>query len=234
MKKLADRLRRRTLARSRRVVEPEVLRADEPPCPLVSRAHPPDVDEVWYDREFELSVIYPQSLRFSLRKSFWWLVSAVASFVLFPLFYGWSALGEMNPGVEQLHFLVVRILLIAFVASMCYWELYRWCFVYKTAGFRLLISRGVCIKVQASLPLIPVTELVLRRSPLDVLWGLYVLDVVVPVESGEHLGTIEGLSRSSAFGLQQFLGKQLNNQIFVPDVANVGPMHPWGGLPPGK
>jgi membrane protein YdbS with pleckstrin-like domain len=212
---------RRNSYRAAADIEPKTERRKVRSVAKVTREKPRTIPDrlAWYDREFSLSELFPLDLRFTIRKSVPWLVASAAGLLSFLVCYGWEALGTMETPLQQFHYAVVRITLVVLLARFIYWEIYRRSFSYKTEGFRLLIARGVFIKMYGSLPLLPVTELVLKRDPLDLMFGLYNLHVVVPAESGDHLGVIEGLNERSAFGLQRFLSEQLSTQTFVPDAA---------------
>lgn len=176
-------------------------------------------DMLWYNKEFDLYQQYPIALRFSLRKSYGWALLAILSLCSFLWFHGVSGLSEMEETMPRIHFTVFRVAIIALMISIGYWELYRRNFSYRIEGFRLLIERGILFKVYASVPLLPVADILVRRNFADILFGVYNVSLLIPVNAGEHLCTIPGLTRESSFGLREYLAQQLNNQVFIADAA---------------
>ena len=176
-------------------------------------------DMLWYNKEFDLYQQYPIALRFSFRKSCGWAVLAILSLCSFLWFHGVSGLGEMDETITGIHFTVFRVAIIALIISIGYWELYRRNFSYRIEGFRLMIERGILFKVYASVPLLPVADILVRRNFADMLFGVYNVTLLIPVNAGDHLCTIPGLTRDASFGLREYLCQQLNNQVFVADAA---------------
>jgi membrane protein YdbS with pleckstrin-like domain len=184
------------------------------PIPLHQRS-----DMLWYNKEFDLYQQYPIALRFSIRKSYGWAVLAILSLCSFIWFHGVSGLSEMDETMTRIHFTVFRVAIIALMISIGYWELYRRNFSYRIEGFRLLIERGILFKVYASVPLLPVADILVRRNFADILFGVYNVSLLIPVNAGDHLCTIPGLTRDASFGLREYLAQQLNNQVFIADAA---------------
>jgi len=173
---------------------------------------------LWYDREQPLSDIFPISARFVLKKSLLSLIILALVIGAYVFYVPFEALLNPQTFYEISFFWAVRAALVFSIVQVSYWELYRRTLVFGTDGFRLQISKGVIKKKIGSIPLIPVTELVIKHDNLDVLLGLHQLHVLAPVDSGDHLGVLEGLSKESAHHLEEFLATQLNNQIFIPDI----------------
>jgi hypothetical protein len=173
---------------------------------------------LWYDREQPLSDIFPISARFVLKKSLLSLIILALVIGAYIFYVPFEHLLNPETFYAMSFFWVVRAALVFAIGQVIYWELYRRTLVFGTDGFRLHISKGVIKKKIGSIPLIPVTELVIKHDNLDILLGLHQLHVLAPVDSGDHLGVLEGLSRESANNLEEFLATQLNNQIFIPDI----------------
>ena len=112
---------------------------------------------------------------------------------------------------------VLALLVIAMVWKMLYEMAHLMALEYENDGFRLVIRRGILYKKEASLPLLPVSEIYLERDFLDLLFGTYDLNVATPVGGSRALGAIHGLNKKNARGLEHFLAKQLNRQIFLAD-----------------
>jgi hypothetical protein len=178
----------------------------------------PSPGTLWYDREQPLSDIFPISSRFVLKKSLLSITVLAIVLSLYVFAVPFENLVSPQTFYEHTYFWGVRGSLIFAIFQVTYWELYRRTLVVKTDGFRLQISKGFIKKKIGSIPLVPVTELVIKHDNLDILLGLHQLHVLAPVDSGDHLGVLEGLSRESAHYLEQFLATQLNNQIFIPDI----------------
>jgi hypothetical protein len=180
----------------------------------------PIPDTLWYDREQPLSDIYPISIRFVLKKTFLSLCIMMVVMGAYVSMVPRENLLSPQTFNEKLYFWVIRISIMFTILQVAYWELYRRTLEFGTDGFRLLISKGVLRKKIGSIPLIPVTELVIYHDNLDVLLGLHQVHVLAPVDSGDKLGILEGFSKDNAMELERFLAAQLNNQIFIPDVSN--------------
>jgi uncharacterized membrane protein YdbT with pleckstrin-like domain len=113
-------------------------------------------------------------------------------------------------------YMVVRLSFLAFVIQYLYWEIWRRHVTYRVDGSRLLISKGLWVKVQGSLPLSPLTEIYVKRSFRDILFGLAQLRVVAPMDPSHDFGNIEGLSLGSARALQQILTEELHGEMWEP------------------
>ena len=172
---------------------------------------------LWYDHEFPLSERYPIESRFSLRKSFGWLVGTIALLLVYLVYYGLNGLAQVSDPVQMVALLVIRVMAAAFLIQLARWELFRLNFHYRIDGFRLVIEKGIIYKTEGSLPLIPVTEIYVKRDPLDTLFGLAQLQIVLPIAREKNFSVISGLSYLNALRFEEYLSEQLSNQIFLPD-----------------
>lgn len=197
----------------------EVVQSFAQPAQRLSKPAQKRSEVLWYDREFELDERYPIAGRFSLRKSYPWLVLTVISFLSFLWLHGLFGFGQMEDTVTRMHFAVFRVSLVGLLLSICYWEIYRRNFSYRTEGFRLVIERGIFFKVYASVPLLPVADILIKRNFADMIFGVFNVSILIPVNCGDHLCTIPCLTREMCFGLHGYLSEQLNNQVFVADAA---------------
>lgn len=197
----------------------EVIQSLAQPAQRLSKPAKKRAEVLWYDREFNLDERFPIAERFSLRKSYPWLILAVVSFVSFVWFHGLFGFGQMEDTLTRVHYTVFRVSLVGLLLSVCYWEVYRRNFSYRTEGFRLVIERGIFFKVYASVPLLPVADILIKRNFADMLFGVFNVSILIPVNCGEHLCTIPCLTREMCFGLHGYLSEQLNNQVFVADAA---------------
>ncbi len=183
-------------------------------------------DVLWYNREVDLDQQYPIAMRFSVRKSYGWIILGVIACISFIMIHGLAGFGHMDDPFTRAHVTVFRISLLGLIVSISYWELYRRSFSYQIEGFRLLIQRGIFFKVYASVPLLPVADILVRRGFSDMIFGLYNVSLLIPVSAGDHMCTISGLTKEASFGLREYLCQQLNNQVFVADAALKTAEHP--------
>jgi membrane protein YdbS with pleckstrin-like domain len=176
--------------------------------------------QLWYDRVIDLNQQFPMANRFVIRKAFPFIAAASIMLILFILFFGISGLVYLETPPQQLCYGIIRLALIAALGAVGYWEIYRRTTIYRIEGFRLIIRKGVFLQVHASLPLLPVADLIIHhKDPLDVLFGLYRLDIHLPMDSESKLASIPGLSHEYAFSLQHFLSGQLDEQIFISEAS---------------
>lgn len=154
-----------------------------------------------------LKSIYPQPLRVIVRDSFSWvLLAAVQVWLIWSLSEGW--ISEWGFGTEQL--IAKKILFLAAVLAVisirfCYTYLYRAAYRYEITRGRLRIVRGVLVKEEALLPLMPMTEFYIRRNWLDLLFGLANIHVAVALERAVRIGEIRGLRLRDAHRLREHL-----------------------------
>lgn len=112
---------------------------------------------------------------------------------------------------------VLSLLFLTVLWKIMYETAHLWALQYESDGFRFVIRRGILYKKEASLPLLPVSEIYVERDFLDLLFGTYDLNVATPVGGSKALGAIHGLNGKNARGLEHFLARQLNRQIFLAD-----------------
>ena len=112
------------------------------------------------------------------------------------------------------------LLLVVFLLRYLYAELYRATFLYGTEGLRLVISRGAFLRQKGSLPLLPVTEIYVKRNLIDIICGLCNVDVYTPMDTTRKFARIEALNPQDAESLQTFLGQVLTTQVFLAPDAN--------------
>ena len=154
-----------------------------------------------------LKLLYPQPLRLLVRDSFSWVTLAVVQLTLiWSLSEGW--VGAWGFGAEQL--VVKKIIFLAAVVGVisvrfCYTFLYRAAYRYEITRGRLRIVRGVLLKEEALLPLMPMTEIYIRRNWLDLLFGLANIHVAVALERAAKIGEIRGLRLRDAHRLREHI-----------------------------
>jgi membrane protein YdbS with pleckstrin-like domain len=178
---------------------------------------------VWAPDEVDLAEKFHLEARYPFRKSFTLFIGCVALWVFYIAIYGFAGLGTIETYLQYWFYLAVRLSLFVFLGRYLYWELYRRTYEYRSEGSRLLISKGVVVKLQGSIPLIPMTSIFVKRDPLDLLFGLYQIQVLSPVDSLNNLGCIEGLNRENVYALHRYLTDQLHGQMQAPPPPEYDP-----------
>ena len=154
-----------------------------------------------------LKLLYPQPLRLLIRDSFSWVVLAAALLALiWAVSHGTIGVAGLNADqlvAKKVIFLLGVIAVIA--ARFCYTFLYRRSYKYGIVRGRLHIVRGVILKEEALLPLMPLTELYLRRNWLDLIFGLANLHIAVALERAAKIAEIRGLRAQDAVQLREHI-----------------------------
>lgn len=168
----------------------------------------------------DLKQKYPIANRFVLRRSFWWLLICVGTAVMLWLAYVHYFSLEQVP-LTASDLALKKIVVIAgtfavFLVRTAYLLLFRWTYVYALNNNRLIVSRGVILREEASIPLTNLTELYLKRSWLDFLFGLNNLYIASPLERIQRIALIEGLSSGTARALKSYLAGRLQSAIKSP------------------
>lgn len=175
------------------------------------------------DTKVNLKEMFPVSARYPVRNC----VTGIALCILLGaflyrlegpegFFHPSSPLGYIAVGV-------MGVMILTTFSRYLYEEAHRRALQYETDGFRLIITRGILFKKEVSLPLLPITEMYVDRDVLDLLMGLYDLNIATPVTGSRAYGLIHGLNSKNAHGIESFLSAQLNRQIFTVD--NPPPMN---------
>ena len=128
---------------------------------------------------------------------------------------GPEAFAHPSSVLEVLWVGLLAVMLISTLIKLIYETAQFFALQYETNGFRVLFVRGVFYKKEVSLPLLPVTEIYLDRDLTDLLFGLYEFNVATPVSGAREYGVLGGLSPKNAHGLEHFLARQLNRQIWT-------------------
>lgn len=148
----------------------------------------------------ELKTRFPQPLRVVIRQNFWWFF--FASLLALLIFAAWDGVAlpdflDSELLLAKKAILLMGILMVLFV-RVGYGLLYRATYQYRIERGRLKIRRGAFLKEEASLPLVPLTELYLRRNWLDFLFGLTNVYIAVILERAQRIGEIRGLKTHDA------------------------------------
>ncbi len=161
----------------------------------------------------DLKKKYPIANRFVLRASFWWMLICVGSAAVLWLLYLHYLSSEQVPllasDLALKKLVIVAGTLVVFLVRTVYLLLFRWTYAYALHNKRLIVSRGVILREEASIPLTLLTELYLKRSWLDLLFGLNNLYIASPLERIKQIALIEGLSSATARALKSYLVGQL-------------------------
>ncbi len=152
-----------------------------------------------------LKLIYPQPLRVLIRENLPWIALGVAlSLMIWAISGGGLDVHWINAQqlvAKKLVFLAAVLAVIA--VRLCYTFLYRASYRYEVFRGRLHIVRGVLLKEEALLPLMPMTELYIRRNWLDLLFGLANLHIAVALERASKIAEIRGLRFRDAVQLRE-------------------------------
>lgn len=159
----------------------------------------------------DLTKDYPLALRYIFRESIWWCVGL--SVILLLLFIGVSSSAFIDTVMDPEVFRIVQqkkavialgvgaVLIVKLFYSFLIRATYRYCL----EGKRLRISRGLLFREEASLPLLPLTELYIRYNLWDMIFGLRNLYIALPAERVAKIAELRGLSTRTAVELQRYL-----------------------------
>ncbi len=175
----------------------------------------------------DLKKRFPVSRWLVVKEMFPWLAGFTALFIL----YSWSfdtSTGAQNQLASKVsftskyqEFFVVDQLILygtaIFVLTIVgiYYELQRYFFQYRIEGFRIILRKGIILRDEGSLPLLPIAEVFSRRGVLDFILGLYQVNIAVPVNSINSFACIDGLNKKNASLLIDFISAQLSRQVSV-------------------
>ena len=165
----------------------------------------------------DLKKRFPVSHRFVIKEMFPWLAGFTVLILIYWLNFGIpissgkssmfsNALWREDSPLYADDLLLFGSAFAVLTITWLYYELQRYFFQYRIEG---------------SLPLLPIAEVFSRRGVLDVLLGLYQVNVAVPVDSVKSFAQIDGLNSKNATSLIDFLSAQLSRQVTIatPEVA---------------
>lgn len=168
---------------------------------------------------------FPPSLMYGMRLTFnWWLLwVAVSAAMIFMV----QRPDIFDPASIWMSYswILYSVFSAVVVFKYLYAELYRSTLEYSLDGFRLHVRRGVFVRNSGSVPLSQFGEVYVRRTVVDVLCGVYEFQLLLSLDPTKSFAKIEGLSKTSAFGLQDFLNEFLSKQLFVPPEEGKIQMH---------
>lgn len=158
----------------------------------------------------DLSGHFPMQPAYVMRRSVRWLLFSILAALVYFLFSAGHI--PLPWGTDRLLRLGIRFFPLCFLVSLVRWELHRRTFRYRVEGGRLVVERGVFVPTRSSLPILPISEVAVRRTGLDLLFGLHTVHLITAVDPGKNQGVIEGLSRHSAHGMYTVLSNLLRAQ----------------------
>ncbi|MBX7136346.1 MAG: PH domain-containing protein [Oligoflexia bacterium] len=170
-----------------------------------------DSDKIFPTR-VDLKKLFPQSFRYVLASSFWFLV-VTAGLLVANLYFSLEVpsaepVSGQPEGLGSLvAYLLDRLLLASVVITVIkigYESLHHFLYSYTTELEHLTISRGVLFRSRFSFPLARINDVSLTRDPIELCFLLYTLDVLTASPILQS-GLIEGLPKKSALGLQAYL-----------------------------
>lgn len=172
-----------------------------------------------------LKQLYPQPRRVILRDSFWWLaLGAALTLAIVSLMDGATLPALLDAELLMLKKSALLTGVIGvLIVRMTYGLLYRATYQYRIERGRLQIIRGVILKEEALLPLMPLTELYVKRSWLDLFFGLSNVYAAVILERAQKIGEIRGLRHRDALKVRDEILRVIESQQQLPPTPYVAP-----------
>jgi hypothetical protein len=169
----------------------------------------------WYEN-IDLDEIYPISFAFVLQHSLPFLFSYLVLIFLITL----SRLDLLPVGISTLlgAYGIYILVLGAFMllAVMGFWEVYRRSIDIQIEGMRLNITKGIFKKTTGALVLRAHNVVYLYQNPLDLLFGVYQLQVCGSNLPKTEYAHIPALVADDAFDLFRFLADEFSSQVSIP------------------
>ncbi len=174
--------------------------------------------------------LYPISRRFVLKRASLWLLPVPLLAVLYLLFKSQPSFAALN---AESGGLIARIVLysaagvaILGMLKVLYEELHRICYYYGIDSGNFVVRKGVILRQRGSFPLSRITDIYLARTYSDLLFNLCNLHISTPTRESSQFAHISGLSRKSAFELQNYLFSLLEAKESEFKVRPVQRLHP--------
>ena len=160
---------------------------------------------------------YPLPLRMVIRESFWWIVIGAALAALLLLFNYTEAHFSGFINIQEVAFKKAALLLgvvLVLLGRISYGLVYRATYSYSINRGRLTIGRGILFREEASLALIPLTEIYIKRSWIDMLFGLSNVYIAVVLERSQKIGEIRGLRKEHAQRIRDLILDEIESSQF--------------------
>lgn len=177
----------------------------------------PDVSDVhfaWY-KEYDLKKLYPISPLLCIQESFAWLAAAAVLTAIHLFVFGPSFFGFVEDPVQHISSLSVRGSIIAAMVAVVYHYLLEQTKELKMNGFRLILAKGIFRRLHGSMTLGAIGQIYIKQKPIDMIFNLYRVQILVPMTPDNSLSLFRGLTREQAYHLQSFLAREMNRQVFV-------------------
>jgi hypothetical protein len=169
----------------------------------------------WYTHH-DLRERYNISFRFVLMKCLKWLGLAVVAWFTYLYVYGLAGIIAPESFTQHLFLITARLTLAIFLFALLYWELFRRTLEMRIVGFRFILTHGVLWKIRASIAIIPVMQITVKQTGLDLLFDVYRIAMWVPGSSDhDDMLVIPGLNRTDAYDFHNFMTIELNRQVFL-------------------
>lgn len=157
----------------------------------------------------DLKAQYPIAFRTIFERSFWFLLAEAI------VLYGYiTATTDMqNNGLESIQietaandtlYYVAKIVSIICILKLLYEALNHYMYSYIIELEHLTITRGVFQRTRASFPIAKVNDVSLKRNLLQLIFGIYVVDVLTASPEIKY-GEVYGLNSQNAIDLQSYL-----------------------------
>lgn len=155
----------------------------------------------------DLKERFPQSYRIIFSRSFWFILALITVGIGYFVFNNAS---EENPGgdldyVTRYAFdaFMLAVIVICLV-KIIYEFFFHLVYTYKIELEHFTITRGIFFRSRASFPIARINDVSLKRTFIDLLFGLYTLDVLT-ASAVYQFGIVEGLGKKAAVDLQTYL-----------------------------
>lgn len=162
----------------------------------------------------DLKERFPLTLRYIFCKSFWFLL-ATGLIAAARIWIGTYHPPINDPSLEIAHGAIQKgmgsffdyLFFAAFICTvlkLIYEFVFRAMFTYSIELEHLTVTRGIFFRSRSSFPLARINDVSLKRTPVEMLFLLYAIDVLTASPISTY-GRIEGLSKKDAVDLQTYL-----------------------------
>lgn len=155
----------------------------------------------------ELSARFPRQARSILARSFWFLLAglfAVVAYLVLAATPLTSAPAGLEAAILRLTNWILLITVLIVAIKLLYEVVYFLMFSYAIELEHLTITKGVFFRSRSSFPMAKVNDVSIQRSPIELLFGLYAINVLTASPVSTY-GRVGGLNRRNAASLQAFL-----------------------------
>ena len=161
----------------------------------------------------DLKEKFPLSNLYIIRKNVGYILFCLA-LILFWVFYNHPSSPMRDyqlPGNVSRYKIVITILGVILILRIIYFWLYQAFLKYELRSANFHFIKGVFVKNEASVPFRNITDIFVKRSFLDTIFGLATLEVSSASDYANEFVRIEGFSNDSADRLTKHLRKVLES-----------------------